>query len=168
VLHSERFIHGEIYKLRPDVNAVVHSHSRAVIPFSVTKVPLRAIFHNGAFLDEGVPVYEIRDESGDDNDMLVNTGAKGRALAKALGDRPVVLIRGHGDAVVGPTLQVAVFRAIYTEVNANLQIQATLLGGPITYLNQYEAKKSQRMERTWEAWKRQAAERNAARSAPRQ
>jgi ribulose-5-phosphate 4-epimerase/fuculose-1-phosphate aldolase len=168
VLHSERFIHGEIYKLRPDVNAVVHSHSRAVIPFSVTKVPLRAIFHNGAFLGDGVPVYEIRDESGDDNDMLVNTGAKGLALAKALGDRPVVLIRGHGDAVVGPTLQVAVFRAIYTEVNANLQIQATLLGGPITYLNQYEAQKSQRMERTWEAWKRQAAERNAARSAPRQ
>jgi ribulose-5-phosphate 4-epimerase/fuculose-1-phosphate aldolase len=150
-LHSERFIHGEIYKLRPDVNAVVHSHSRAVIPFSVTKVPLRAIFHNGAFLGDGVPVYEIRDESGDDNDMLVNTSAKGRALAKVLGDRPVVLIR-----------------AIYTEVNANLQIQATMLGGPITYLNQYEAQKSQRMERTWEAWKRQAAERNAARIARRQ
>jgi len=168
VLHSERFIHGEIYKLRPDVDAVVHSHSRAVIPFSVTKVPLRAIFHNGAFLGDGVPVYEIRDESGDDNDMLVNTSAKGLALAKVLGERPVVLIRGHGDAVVGPTLQVAVFRAIYTEVNANLQIQATLLGGPITYLNRYEAQKSQRMERTWEAWKRQAAERNAARGAVRQ
>src|SRR4029077_15470640 len=84
-LHSERYIHGEISKVRPDVNAVVHSHSRAVIPFSVSKVPLRAIFHNGAFLGGGVPVYEIRDESGDDNDMLVNTGAKGLALAKALG-----------------------------------------------------------------------------------
>lgn len=168
VLHSERFIHGEIYKLRNDVNAVVHSHSRAVIPFSVTKVPLRAIFHNGAFLGDGVPVYEIRDESGEDNDMLVNTGAKGRALAKVLGDRSVVLIRGHGDAVVGPTLQVAVFRAIHTEVNARLQIEATMLGGPITYLNQYEAQKSQRMERTWEAWKRQAAERAAARNALRQ
>jgi ribulose-5-phosphate 4-epimerase/fuculose-1-phosphate aldolase len=163
VLHSERFIHGEIYKLRPDVNAVVHSHSRAVIPFGVTKVPLRAIFHNGAFLGDGVPVYEIREESGDDNDMLVNTGAKGRALAKVLGDRPVVLMRGHGDAVVGRTLQVAGFRAIYTEINAKLQIEATMLGGPITYLNRYEAQKSQRMERTWEAWKRQAAERNAAR-----
>jgi ribulose-5-phosphate 4-epimerase/fuculose-1-phosphate aldolase len=74
-----------------------------------------------------------------------------------------VLMRGHGDAVVGPSLQVAVFRAIYTEVNANLQIQATMLGGPITFLNQYEAQKSQGMERTWEAWKRQALERDATR-----
>ncbi len=134
-LHSERYIHGEIYKVRPDVNAVVHSHSRAVIPFSVSKVPLRAIFHNGAFLGDGVPVYEIRDESGEDNDMLVNTSAKGKALAKVLGERPVVLIRGHGDAVVGPSLQIAVFRAIYTEVNANLQLQATALGGPITFFS---------------------------------
>jgi len=157
-LHSERFIHGEIYKVRPDVNAVVHSHSRAVIPFSVTKTPLRAIFHNAAFLGDGVPVYEIRDQSGDNNDMLVNTNAKGRALANALGAHPVVLMRGHGDAVVGPSLQVAIFRAVYTEVNANLQIQATMLGGPITFLNQYEAKKGQGMERTWEAWKRQAME----------
>jgi HCOMODA/2-hydroxy-3-carboxy-muconic semialdehyde decarboxylase len=162
-LHTERFIHGEIYKVRPDVNAVVHSHSRAVIPFGVTKTPLRAIFHNASFLGEGVPVYEIRDESGENNDMLVNTNAKGRALAKVLGAHPVVLMRGHGDAVVGPSLQVAVFRAIYTEVNANLQIQATMLGGPITFLNQYEAQKSQGMERTWEAWKRQALERDATR-----
>jgi ribulose-5-phosphate 4-epimerase/fuculose-1-phosphate aldolase len=162
-LHTERFIHGEIYKVRPDVNAVVHSHSRAVIPFGVTKTPLRAIFHNASFLGEGVPVYEIRDESGEKNDMLVNTNAKGRALAKVLGAHPVVLMRGHGDAVVGPSLQVAVFRAIYTEVNASLQIQATMLGGPITFLNRYEAQKSQGMERTWEAWKRQALERDATR-----
>ena len=98
-----------------------------------------------------------------DVNMLVNTGAKGKALAKVLGDRPVVLIRGHGDAVVGPSLQVAVFRAIYTEVNANLQLQATALGGPVTFLNKFEANKTQRMERTWVAWKRQALERNAAR-----
>jgi ribulose-5-phosphate 4-epimerase/fuculose-1-phosphate aldolase len=162
-LHSERFIHGEIYKVRPDVNAVVHSHSRGVIPFSVSKTPLRAIFHNAAFLGDGVPVYEIRDESGENNDMLVNTNAKGRALAKVLGAHPVVLMRGHGDAVVGPSLEVAVFRAVYTDVNANLQIQAAMLGGPITFLNQYEAKKRQGMERTWEAWKRQASEHDPAR-----
>jgi ribulose-5-phosphate 4-epimerase/fuculose-1-phosphate aldolase len=150
-LHSERFIHGEIYTVRPDVNAVVHSHSRGVIPFSVTKTPLRAIFHNAAFLGDGVPVYEIRDESGENNDMLVNNNAKGRALAKVLGAHPVVLMRGHGDAVVGPSLQVAIFRAVYTEVNASLQIQAAMLGGPITFLNQYEAKKRQGMQRTWEA-----------------
>ena len=81
-------------------------------------------------------------------------------LAKKLGNATVVLMRGHGDAVVGPSLQVAIFRAIYTEVNASLQLQATMLGGPITFLNEYEAKKHQGMERTWEAWKRQASEQN--------
>lgn len=112
-----------------------------------------------------MPVYEIRDEAGENNDMLVNTNAKGRALAKVLGPHPVALMRGHGDAVVGPSLQVAIFRAVYTEANANLQMQATLLAGPITFLNQYEAKKGQGMERTWEAWKRQAMEKTWKRQA---
>ena len=84
-LHSERFIHGEIYKLRPDVNAVVHSHSRAVIPFGVTKTPLRAIFHNAAFLGAGVPVYEIRDQSGENNDMLVNSKRQGPGAGQGAG-----------------------------------------------------------------------------------
>jgi HCOMODA/2-hydroxy-3-carboxy-muconic semialdehyde decarboxylase len=78
-VYMERFIHGETYRARPDVNAVVHSHSPTVIPFSVTQVPLRAIFHNGSFLGDGVPVFEIREAAGENNTMLVDTGLTGRA-----------------------------------------------------------------------------------------
>ena len=100
--YSERFIHGQIYKVRPDVNAVVHSHSPTIIPFSVTEKPLRAIFHNGHFLGQGTPVWEIREHAGEQNGMLVDTNELGISLAQALGQRSVVLMRGHGNAVAGP------------------------------------------------------------------
>ncbi|HVY59115.1 MAG TPA: class II aldolase/adducin family protein [Xanthobacteraceae bacterium] len=152
-MYLERYIHGEVYKARPDVMAVVHSHSPGVIPFSVTQVPLRAIFHNGSFLGDGVPVFEIRKAVGERNNMLVDGPVSGKALAECLGHCPVALMRGHGDVVVGPNLEVTVFRAIYTEVNARLQIQAAILGGPITFLNQYEAAKPQVTDRPWAFWK---------------
>ena len=98
-VYRERFIHGEIYKLRPDVNAVVHSHSPTIIPFSVTQKPLRAIFHNGHFLGQGVPVWEIREFAGEQNNMLVLSNELGKSLAEALGQGSVVLMRGHGNAV---------------------------------------------------------------------
>ena len=154
-VYLERFIHGEIYKLRPDVNAVVHSHSPGVIPFGVTEQPLRAIFHNGHFLGDGAPVWEIRKAAGEKNGMLVNTGELGRSLAQTLGSGSVVLMRGHGDAVAGPDLKTTVFRAIYTEVNARLQMQAVALGGPINFLNQYEQAKSQNVDRPWDTWRKQ-------------
>jgi ribulose-5-phosphate 4-epimerase/fuculose-1-phosphate aldolase len=152
-IYMERFIHGEIYKVRPDVMAVVHSHSPSVIPFSVTKTPLRAIFHNGSFLGAGVPVFEIRDALGERNSMLIDNNRAGAALAQSLGEAPVALMRGHGDVVVGPSLEVAVFRSVYTEVNARLQIQASILGGPITYLHEYESAKPQVTSRPWQYWK---------------
>jgi ribulose-5-phosphate 4-epimerase/fuculose-1-phosphate aldolase len=154
-VYRERFIHGEIYKARADVNAVVHSHSPGVIPFGVTEQPLRAIFHNGHFLGDGAPVWEIRKTAGEKNGMLVNTAELGQSLARALGSGSVVLMRGHGDAVAGPDLKTTVFRAIYTEVNARLQMQAIALGGPINYLNQYEHAKSQNVDRPWDTWRRQ-------------
>ena len=154
-VYRERFIHGEIYKARPDVNAVMHSHSPTVIPFSVTERPLRAIFHNGHFLGQGVPVWEIRQHAGEKNNMLVLSGELGRSLAEALGQGWVVLMRGHGNAVAGPDLKTCVFRAIYTEVNARLQIQAVMLGGPITFLNEHEAGKLQNVDRPWDTWKKQ-------------
>ena len=153
--YRERFIHGEIYKMRPDVNAVVHSHSPTIIPFSVTEKPLRAIFHNGHFLGQGVPVWEIRQLAGEQNNMLVLTNELGKSLAEALGKDSVVLMRGHGNAVAGPDLKTAVFRAIYTEVNAKLQLQATMLGGPINFLNEYEQLKAQNVDRPWATWKKQ-------------
>ena len=154
-IYRERFIHGQIYKLRPDVNAVVHSHSPTVIPFSVTEKPLRAIFHNGHFLGQGTPVWEIRSVAGEQNNMLVLTNELGRSLAETLGKGSVVLMRGHGNAVAGPDLKTAVFRAIYTEVNAKLQMQAVMLGGPINFLNQYEQEKRQNVDRPWETWRKE-------------
>src|SRR5215470_10204082 len=115
-LFLERFIHAEIYKARPDVMAVVHTHSPNVIPFSVSKTPLRALFHNAAFLAAGVPVWDIAKEFGT-TDILVRDNNIGKSLARTLGDKSVVLMRGHGDVAVGPDVKVAVFRAYYTDVD---------------------------------------------------
>ena len=127
-LFIERFIHAEIYRARPDVMSVVHSHSPSVIPFGLVETPMRAMYHNAAFLAEGVPVFDIAEEFGA-TDMLVNDRAKGVALAGVLGDRSVALMRGHGSVAVGPSLEVAVYQAIMTETNAKLQSQATMLAG---------------------------------------
>jgi ribulose-5-phosphate 4-epimerase/fuculose-1-phosphate aldolase len=130
----ERFIHSEIYKARPDVMAVVHTHSPGVIPFSVSKVPLRPLYHNPAFLGAGAPVFDIRTDFGQ-TDMLVRNKEIGKALAQVLADKSVVLMRGHGDVTVGPSVHVAVFRAYYTDVDARLQAQAMALGGEVNYLS---------------------------------
>ena len=155
----ERFIHGEVYKARPDVNAVVHSHSPGVIPFGVTQVPIRPVMHTGSFLYVGVPVWEIR-KAGGTTDMLVRNAELGKSLAETLGDKPVALMRGHGDVVVGPTVQRAVVRAVYTEVNARLQTIALSLGGPITYISAEEGALRDQAggdeSRAWDLWKAKA------------
>jgi ribulose-5-phosphate 4-epimerase/fuculose-1-phosphate aldolase len=156
--YLERFIHGEIYKVRPDVKAVVHTHSPSVIPFGVTGVPLRPLYHMSAFLWTGVPVFDIRVASGEMTDMLVRTPALGRALAQTLGPRAVALMRGHGNVIVGISLREAVFRSVYTEMNARLQTQAMALSGNVTYLDPEEAKKAEvsvggTLDRPWTLWK---------------
>ena len=159
--YLERFIHGEIYRARPDVKAIVHDHSPSVIPFGVTGVPLRPLYHMSAFLVGGVPVFDIRQASGTMTDMLVRDASLGQALARTLGMAPVALMRGHGAVVVGPSLPVAVFRAVYTETNARLQAQAMALGGPVTYLDPEEARRAEAnvggtIGRPWDLWKRKA------------
>ena len=159
-LFLERFIHGEIYRRRPDVMAVVHTHSPSVIPFGVTNTPLQAMFHNAAFLAQGAPVFDIREKFGA-TDLLIRNREIGRALAESLGDHAVVLMRGHGDVTVGPTLPIAVFRAIYTEVDARMQIQATTLGGAIVALSPEEGVAADKVNaqisaRAWDLWKRRA------------
>jgi len=157
--YKERFIHGEIYKARPDAMAIVHDHSPAVIPFSVSSVPLRAVSHMAAFIGAGVPVFEIRDVDGM-TDMLVSNPKRGQALAKVLGDHPAALMRGHGAAVVGASVKEAVGRAYYLDSNARLQEQAILLGGKVTYFEPEEAKKTAPQdgyERAWDVWKRKAS-----------
>ena len=156
----ERYIHGEIYRTRPEVMAVVHSHSPSVIPFGVTRTKLRPIYHMGSFLWPGVPVFDIRKER-QDNDLLVRDRPLGRALAESLGGCSCVLMRGHGMTVVGDGVPEAVFRAIYTEMNARLQLQARLLEGPIEFLSDEEGKRSTAsnrgtLERPWELWKKSA------------
>jgi ribulose-5-phosphate 4-epimerase/fuculose-1-phosphate aldolase len=164
-IYQERFIHSEVYKARPDVNAVVHSHSPTVIPFSVTQVPLRPIMAPASFLSPRAPVFDIRDFAGMTN-ILIGSPDRGKALAAILADHPVALMRGHGDVVVGPNLRRTVSRAIYTEMNARLQWQATTLGGPITFIAPEEAAlmeaardgagEGQAFNRTWEMWKEEA------------
>jgi len=161
-LYVERFIHSEIYKAHPDIRAVVHSHSPWIIPFGATNVPLRPIYHMSSFLGAGVPVFEIREAGGAATDMLIRDPALGAAVARKLGGAAVVLMRGHGDVVVGASIQQVVFRAIYTEINAKLQAEALRLGqGEVAFLNAEEAAKATAtnnlvLSRAWELWKQQA------------
>jgi HCOMODA/2-hydroxy-3-carboxy-muconic semialdehyde decarboxylase len=154
--YLERFIHGEIYQVRPDVQAVVHNHSPSVIPFGVTTVPLRPLYHMAAFIGEGAPVFEIRDAGGM-TDMLIRTPELGRALAEVLGIRAAALMRGHGAVVVGASLSAVVARSIYLEMNAKLQAQAMALDTKITYLAPEEARLADLGDysRAWNLWKRQ-------------
>jgi ribulose-5-phosphate 4-epimerase/fuculose-1-phosphate aldolase len=151
--YIERFIHGEIYKLRPDVMAVVHCHCSDVIPFGATSVPMQPMYHMGSFIAEGVPVWDIRAAGG--TDMLVRSNQLGRALAETLGNKSAALMRGHGAAVVATSLHLVVGKAYYLNLNARLQMQALQLGGgKVTYLNPDEAKNSlQDYERSWDFWK---------------
>jgi ribulose-5-phosphate 4-epimerase/fuculose-1-phosphate aldolase len=162
LLYRERFIHGEIYKVRPDVNSVVHSHSPTVVPFTVTKAKLRPLLHNAGFLGLGAPLFEIRKCAGHGTDLMILTPDLGKELAKKLGkDAAVVLMRGHGDSVVGPSLPNAVFRAYYTEINARQQLQAMTIGGPINFMTKGEARTSndamlRASARPWALWRKKA------------
>jgi ribulose-5-phosphate 4-epimerase/fuculose-1-phosphate aldolase len=157
-MYLERFIHGEIYKVRPDVKAIVHHHSPSVIPFGASTVSLQPLYHMSAFIGEGVPIFEVRDAAGM-TDMLIRTTALGRALARTLGHHPAALMRGHGAVVVGADLPLVVGRSIYLELNARLQVQAIALGGNVTYLDREEVSKVVAVldyARAWELWKRKA------------
>ena len=160
-MYRERFIHGEIYKARPGVIAVVHNHSPSVIPFGVTTAALRPIFHMAAFVGEGVPTFEIRDaERG--TDLLVKTPYLGQALARTLGEHPAALMRGHGAVVVGENLPRAVGRSIYLEICARLQMQAMSIAGPggtVTFLDDAEVAASSPVQdygRAWHLWRSKA------------
>lgn len=154
--YLERFIHGEIYKARPDVMAVIHSHAPDVIPFTVTAVPLRPMIHMAGFMPQTVPVFEIRNVAGM-TDLLIRSNQLGHALAQTLGDKSMVLLRGHGAVVVGPSLHVVVGRAYYMTVDARAEQQAiNISGGKVTYLSPEEADKASPQggfERGWEYWK---------------
>ncbi|MGH8689807.1 MAG: class II aldolase/adducin family protein [Burkholderiales bacterium] len=155
---SERYIHSEVYRARPEVMAVVHNHSPSVVPFSVTGVPLRALFHMAAFIGEGVPNFEIR-RVKKGSDLLIRTPELGRALAKTLAAKPAALMRGHGSVTVGESLPRAVGRSVYLELSARMQMQALLLSKKINYLDAAEVKASnpvQDYKRAWPMWRDKA------------
>jgi ribulose-5-phosphate 4-epimerase/fuculose-1-phosphate aldolase len=157
--YSERFIHGEIYKARPEVIAVIHCHAPQLIPFGATAAQLRPIWHMSGFLGAGAPVFEIRDAGGM-TDMLIRTPRLGKALADTLSDKPLVLMRGHGATMVGGSIKQVVYRSIYAALNAGLQMDAQRLG-EVTFLDPQEAAKAaasndKAIERPWALWRRQA------------
>jgi ribulose-5-phosphate 4-epimerase/fuculose-1-phosphate aldolase len=166
-VYLERFIHSEIYRMRPDVVSVVHSHSPAVVPFSVVSgTKLRPICHMCGFLGAATPVFEIRDVAGPGSDLLIRDSRLGAALAQSLGQSAAILMRGHGSTVVGGTLRQAVFRAVYTEVGARLQSEAMRLG-PVTYLTEEEGEATARtndaqIDRAWLLWLKAARSRSMA------
>ncbi len=157
-LYSERYIHGEIYKLRPDIVSVVHCHAPALIPFGITKAELQPVYHMSAFLGAGVPKFEIRESAGM-TDMLIRTAPIGNALATDLGDKPMILMRGHGATMVGKSIRHAVYRAVYAAMNAQIQMEAMRFG-EVTYLAREEADNYERyidevIHRPWNMWVRE-------------
>lgn len=164
-LYNERFIHGEVYRARPDVQSVVHDHSTAVLPFSVTKTPLQPVTVMAGFLAQSVPIFEIRDVPGNDGGMLVQNSVLGAALAKTLGNSSVALMRGHGMIAVGSSVRSVVYRAVYTQVNAQVETEALKLG-PVVFLNTAESAKMEAIvaegdrrpgdSRQWLLWQAQA------------
>lgn len=161
MMYAERPIHGAVYQARADVQAVVHNHALAVIPFSVTGEKLRPLLHVAGVIGDDIPVWDIRTRFGDTN-MLVTTMEQGRDLARALGHRPAALMRGHGCVVAGRSLRQAVFTAIYLMVNARLQAEAAKLGA-ITFMSEGEIALTAEMmfkpvsiDRVWEYWVRRA------------
>jgi ribulose-5-phosphate 4-epimerase/fuculose-1-phosphate aldolase len=135
--YLERFIHAELYRAKPHVKAVVHSHSPSVIPFGVTRTALRPVFHMAGFLKDGAAWFDIADEAGE-TDMLIRNSYLGKLLARSLGDSACVLMRGHGSTVVGDSLEQALYRAVYTEENSKLQLLSCALGD-VRFLSPGEA-----------------------------
>ncbi len=156
--YSERFIHGCLYKSRPDVMAICHNHAHDLLPLAVTKTVMRPALHTAAVIGREVPVWDIRDQFGDTN-MLVTSNEMGNSLAAAVGEGKAALMRGHGSVVVGATVQDTVFSAFYLRLNAEVVIKAMSMSEAITYLSPGETDRSGELhnqpaiqKRAWEDW----------------
>lgn len=160
--YLEVFIHSEIYRARPDVQSVVHSHAPVVVPYSIVDTPMRCVSHMAGFLASGVPTFEIREALGDGTDLLITEPRAGRALAEALGSAAVALMRGHGAVMVGGSVQEAVHRAVFTAFNARVLTDAATIGGQVTALTEHEGiaamtSNQGQIGRAWDLWSAQVA-----------
>lgn len=159
--YSERYIHGEIYRLRPDVQAICHHHSPAVMPFCITGRPLVPVYQHGALIGGQVPLWDSRDEFGDTNLLVVNA-QQGASLARAMGDAWIVLMRHHGATVGGVSLREMVFRAVAASRNAELLYRALALGDA-PGLTAGEIQRASQLppaaiDRAWGLWSRRVAQ----------
>jgi ribulose-5-phosphate 4-epimerase/fuculose-1-phosphate aldolase len=156
--YLERFIHSEIYRLRPDVGSVIHSHSRGLVTFGLLRdAPLKPVWHMSGFITRGVPLFEIRDTAGDGTDLLIRNVHLGASLAVTLGSAGIILMRGHGATVVGRNVRHAVYRSFYAEQNAQIQLSAAGLG-ELEYLTPAEALAAEatveaQIDRPWHLWR---------------
>ena len=139
--NGERFIHSEIYKARPDVQSVIHAHTLAVIPFGLADTPLRPVVAQAGFLPLETPLFDSREAYGaaaKERGMLVRNAMLGAALARKLGNNPVILMRGHGMTVVADSIKRATVQAVYTQIDAQAQLAAMQLDRNITSLDEKE------------------------------
>lgn len=165
VPYAERFIHGEIYRERPEVVAVCHNHAYNVLPFGISKTPMKPVIHMASVIGKEVNVWDIKDYFGD-TDLLVTDVAKGASLAKSLGVATAILMRGHGSTVVGRSLPQTVFTAVFLKINAEVILASQQLG-PVQALSSEEVElaaqalfKPLSQNRAWDAWS-QAVTRSA-------
>ncbi|MGB2028500.1 MAG: class II aldolase/adducin family protein [Candidatus Puniceispirillaceae bacterium] len=156
-LYLERYIHAAVYSHRPDVMAVVHSHSHTIVPFSISEdSQLRPVWHMAGFLSDAVPVFDTAETFGDETDLLITNMEMADAMAQRMDQHDVVLMRGHGATIAGRNLQEAVYRSIYAELNARIQIQASTLGR-VKYMSKAEGtatveRISPQIKRAWDLW----------------
>jgi ribulose-5-phosphate 4-epimerase/fuculose-1-phosphate aldolase len=171
-LYAERVIHGEIYKARPDVIAVCHHHSAAIMPFAISGEPIVPVFHLGAAMGPVAPFWDSRDDFGDTN-LLVVKPEEGASLARALGEHAIVLMRRHGATVVANSLRELVFRSIYSCDNARYLSEAKRLGnfGPLSpgeiAMAQELYQRPNTHTRAWEYWAMRLAKRGEMPPAPK-
>jgi ribulose-5-phosphate 4-epimerase/fuculose-1-phosphate aldolase len=163
-MYFERPIHGAVYQARPDVISVVHNHAYEVIPFGLTKRPLKPCVHPAAGIGAHVPVWDSRTSFGDTN-LLITDMDKGKDLARGMGESNSVLMRGHGCVVVGASIKQAVLNAIYFKINASLVLQCLQIGGDVTYLSDGEIELTKKIvyadnsvTRMWDYWSRRCGD----------
>jgi ribulose-5-phosphate 4-epimerase/fuculose-1-phosphate aldolase len=158
-LNGERYIHCQVYKARSDVQSVIHTHDLAVIPLGLAGIALRPVVAQAGFLPLETPLFEVREANVSEKKrgMLVLNTNLGAALAKKLGANPVILMRGHGDTVVGRSVREATIRTIYTHIDAQAQTAAMALGTKITALDDAElatnAAENFDADRPWQNYK---------------
>ncbi len=161
--YSERVIHGEIYKARPEVMSVCHHHCAAFMPLLATGADYVPVFHLGASGGIRPPYWDQHDEFGDTN-MLVVKPEEGASLARALGQHWMVLMKRHGVTVAGTSVKDCVFRSVFSARNAAYQVQSMAIGNNVASLSPGEAElaaaitgKTTGLMRSWEYWSMRVA-----------